>query len=70
IAAFVNALKLFGIGYSWGGFKSLVTVGRYQRSTPSLYAGKNMIRLNIGLEDEEDLMEDLEQAFNHLREGA
>ncbi|MES9906459.1 MAG: cystathionine beta-lyase, partial [Sedimenticola sp.] len=29
IAAFVNALKLFGIGYSWGGFKSLVTVGRY-----------------------------------------
>ncbi|MEJ1409285.1 MAG: cystathionine beta-lyase [Candidatus Sedimenticola sp. (ex Thyasira tokunagai)] len=67
IAAFVNALGLFGIGYSWGGFKSLITVGRFKRRNPSLYAGKNMVRLNIGLEDTQDLMDDLEQAFTYLK---
>ncbi len=67
IADFINALELFGIGYSWGGFKSLVTVGRYQRSHPSRYAGQNLVRLNIGLEDATDLMEDLLQAFSRLK---
>ncbi|MES9881546.1 MAG: cystathionine beta-lyase [Sedimenticola sp.] len=69
IAAFVNDLELFGIGYSWGGFKSLITVGRYKRVGPSLYAGRNMIRLSIGLEDVGDLMHDLEQAFARLGVG-
>jgi cystathionine beta-lyase len=63
IAAFVNALQLFGIGYSWGGFKSLVTAGKYSRKCDSAYAGKTIIRLNIGLEDAEDLRSDLENAF-------
>lgn len=63
IAAFVDALDLFGIGFSWGGFKSLITAGQYRRPTGSRYAGRTVIRLNIGLEDPEDLIADLEKGF-------
>lgn len=67
LAEFIDALQLFGIGYSWGGFKSLITAGKYQRSHNSRYAGKTIVRLNIGLEDPEDLMKDLEAGFNLLK---
>ncbi len=60
LGAFIDSLKLFGIGYSWGGFKSLITAGKYGRVKSSRYAGRTVIRLNIGLEDEEDLRKDLE----------
>jgi len=63
LATFVNTLQLFGIGYSWGGFKSLITAGKYTRSQQSRYAGKNIIRLNIGLEDPNDLINDLKSSF-------
>jgi len=63
IAAFINSLDLFGIGYSWGGFKSLVTAGTFKRPEGSAYAGKTIIRLNIGLEDTEDIIRDLENGF-------
>jgi len=66
IAAFVNSLELFGIGYSWGGFKSLITVGRHSRSLRSEYSDKTIMRLNIGLEDTEDIMNDLGRGFGLL----
>jgi cystathionine beta-lyase len=66
IASFVNSLALFGIGFSWGGFKSLITAGRYRRPAGSKYAGKTVIRLNIGLEDTSDLIEDLEKGFDAM----
>jgi cystathionine beta-lyase len=66
IAAFVNALELFGIGFSWGGFKSLVTAGRYRRPAGSKYCGKMVIRLNIGLEEPQDLIEDLQKGFDAM----
>lgn len=65
-ASFINALQLFGIGYSWGGFKSLVTAAKYDRLHPSRYAGKTIIRLNIGLEDPEDLQADIAAALSLL----
>jgi cysteine-S-conjugate beta-lyase len=62
VVRFVDALKLFGIGYSWGGSHSLVmTYGDLKRPTPE--TGKLLVRLNIGLEDPQDLIEDLEQAL-------
>jgi len=67
IAAFINSLELFGIGYSWGGFKSLITAGKFSRTAESEYYGKNMIRLNIGLEDAEDLMQDLARGFDIMK---
>jgi cystathionine beta-lyase len=66
IASFVNSLELFGIGFSWGGFKSLITAGRYRRPAGSKYSGKTVIRMNIGLEDPEDLINDLEKGFGAM----
>jgi cysteine-S-conjugate beta-lyase len=67
MAAFLNSLRLFGIGYSWGGFKSLITAAHVQRSLPSRYAGQTLIRLSIGLEDPDDLQEDLRLGLNQLQ---
>ncbi|HEY0629502.1 MAG TPA: cystathionine beta-lyase [Sphingomicrobium sp.] len=62
LVRFVDALELFKIGYSWGGANSLVmTYGALKRPTPE--TGPLLVRLNIGLEDPRDLIEDLEQAF-------
>lgn len=63
LLAFIDALKLFGIGYSWGGVTSLV-VPHFapRRDTPSVRRG-SLVRLNIGLEATEDLIVDLEQAL-------
>lgn len=66
LAVFINALKLFGIGYSWGGFKSLITAGRYPRKAGIVDANKTVIRLNIGLEDYDDIQQDLTQGFECL----
>nr|WP_315458561.1 cystathionine beta-lyase [uncultured Sphingorhabdus sp.] len=64
-AAFVDALELFGIGYSWGGFESLalpVQPEKYRTATAWEEEG-TLIRLQIGLEDTDDLLADLAQAF-------
>lgn len=67
IASFINSLDLFGIGFSWGGFKSLITAGKYKRFSQSEYSGKTVIRLNIGLEDSDDLIKDLEKGLEVLK---
>ena len=61
-SAFINGLKSFGIGFSWGGFESLVTSGDQSR-TVSQPPAKNLVRLQIGLEETTDLIADLEQAL-------
>ena len=68
-AAFVDALDLFGIGYSWGGFESLalpVQPEKY-RSVVAWEKDGTLIRLQIGLEDTDDLIADLSQAFMKAR---
>ncbi|MBA5776428.1 cystathionine beta-lyase [Stappia sp. F7233] len=64
--AFIDALKLFGLGYSWGGFESLVIPVRLagMRTASALPEGGPSVRLHIGLEDVEDLRRDIEQAFD------
>ena len=61
--AFVNALELFGIGFSWGGYESLVLPVDPQR-TVSRPPAPNLVRLQIGLEDPQDLIADLAAAFD------
>ena len=62
VERFVDSLRLFKIGYSWGGANSLVmTYAGLKRPTPE--SGPLLVRLNIGLEDPQDLIEDLEQAL-------
>ena len=64
-ARFVNRLGLFGIGASWGGYESLATISDLAGArtvTDWSHAG-SIVRLHIGLEDPDDLIEDLAQAF-------
>ena len=71
VSAFVNALELFGIGSSWGGFESLVTVVRAAkiRTATPWNPGGPTIRLHIGLEDPDDLIADLDQAFASMKQA-
>ncbi len=64
-AAFVDALELFGIGYSWGGFESLALPVHPETCRSEVPWDKNraIVRLQIGLEDVYDLIADIEQAF-------
>jgi len=65
IDAFLDALSLFGMGYSWGGFESLAIpcdVTTY-RSATTWDGDGQLIRLHIGLEDVDDLKRDLEAGF-------
>jgi len=66
-----DALTLFGIGYSWGGFESLALPifpdkDRSVMTPPTKGGAKPAIRLSIGLEDPEDLIGDLDQALSQL----
>jgi cystathionine beta-lyase len=72
VDAFIDALRLFGIGASWGGFESLVqptnparlrTATRWQAEGPTL-------RFHIGLEDPRDLIADLANGFARMAEAA
>mgnify|MGYP001828211982 CR=1 FL=1 len=67
LGSFIDTLSLFHLGFSWGGFKSLLTAGKIRRSTPCRYEGKTIIRLNIGLEDCDDLLADLETGLSRLK---
>ena len=64
---FVDALELFAIGYSWGGFASLATAYDFSGFIGRPDYGHRIVRLHIGLEKTEDLMADLEQALTKLR---
>ena len=70
IERFINNLQLFGIGFSWGGFESLVMPclkDNLQRYCNSYIAPDDMvIRLHIGLEDSGDLINDLANAFSTM----
>jgi cystathionine beta-lyase len=65
VAAFVDALHHFGLGYSWGGYESLVTAYQPAKTRSASQWDKDcwLIRLNIGLEDINDLIADLENGF-------
>ena len=71
VRKFVNSLKLFGYGYSWGGFESLVLHQEFRetgnRKFMSLSKDEHLVRLHIGLEDPSDLIADIKQALKHLK---
>ncbi len=71
IKKFVNSLKLFGYGYSWGGFESLALhqeiVERGYRNFLNLKQDEHIVRLHIGLEDAKDLINDLKHAMKHIK---
>ena len=67
VLAFVDALKLFRVGYSWGGVASLAVAYRMGRTPGRPAYDHRIVRLNIGLESTADLIADLEPALQRLR---
>jgi cystathionine beta-lyase len=71
VIKFVNNLKLFGHGYSWGGFESLALHQELReqgnRSYLKLEKNEHLVRLHIGLEDPSDLIADIKQSLKHIR---
>lgn len=67
--AFVDGMRLFGRGYSWGGFESLLIPAYPERSVVALPYRGPLFRIGAGLEDADDLIEDLSEGFARLRAG-
>jgi cystathionine beta-lyase len=72
VRAFLDSLSLFGMGYSWGGYESLIIpfdcVG--YRTATNWAPGGPALRLHVGLEDVDDLIRDLERGFAALAQAA
>ena len=71
VRKFVNSLKLFGYGYSWGGFESLALHQEFRetgnRKFMNLPKDEHLVRLHIGLEDPKDLIEDLKKSLKLIK---
>lgn len=66
VERFFDALSLFGIGASWGGYESLAMIAKPPRSHVDMSKKGIIIRFHIGLENVQDLIEDLKNAFEKL----
>ena len=68
---FVNSLKLFGHGYSWGGYESLALHQEIKEQGNRKYLNLNkneyIVRLHIGLEDPKDLIKDIYKSLKFLK---
>ncbi len=71
VLKFVNSLKLFGYGYSWGGFESLALQQEFRelgnRNFLNLAKDEHLVRLHIGLEDPNDLIQDLKRSLRFVK---
>jgi len=67
VAAFVDGLHHFGIGYSWGGFESLIVPAHIRRSKRPYPAEGPVLRIHAGLEDASDLIADLDAGLARLK---
>ncbi|MBN41865.1 MAG: cystathionine beta-lyase [Chloroflexi bacterium] len=71
VVKFVNSLKLFGYGYSWGGFESLAlhqdVREQGNRKFLNLKKNEHLVRLHIGLEDPKDLINDLKRSLKFIK---
>lgn len=70
LARMVDKLHYYSMGYSWGGYESLILPidpSGARTATKWPYANKTCLRISVGLEELEDLKEDLEAGFKRLR---
>ncbi|HUN91403.1 MAG TPA: cystathionine beta-lyase [Burkholderiaceae bacterium] len=67
--ALVDAVRLFGRGYSWGGFESLLIPASPERTATVLPWTGPLLRIAAGLEEPDDLIADLERGFASLRQA-
>jgi cystathionine beta-lyase len=68
VYAMINGMKLFPLGYSWGGYESLMCPSspKRVRTATDWTDPEPGIRLHIGLEDTDDLIEDLEAGLSRF----
>jgi cystathionine beta-lyase len=71
VARMLDGLRLFGLGWSWGGYESLIipTWPERVRTATTWDSSAPALRLAIGLEDPNDLITDLDEGFARLRGG-
>jgi len=67
LAAFFDGLVLFGRGYSWGGYESLIVPAHIRRTAKEFSAEGPVLRIHAGLENPDDLLAELDSAFARLR---
>ena len=70
LAAMLDDLSLFGMGFSWGGFESLVVPFKPVRTATTWTAPGPCLRFHIGLESPDDLIDDLKQGFERLKKSS
>jgi cystathionine beta-lyase len=70
LAAFMDGFSHFGLGWSWGGFESLIVPAHIRRTASSFQAEGPVLRIHAGLEDADDLVADLEKGFVRLKEAS
>lgn len=69
LSRMIDGLQYYGVGYSWGGYESLIlpcNIPAVRTATSWPYGEKTCLRINVGLEDLEDLKQDLEDGFKRL----
>lgn len=67
VTAFIDGLEHFGIGFSWGGYESLIVPAAIHRTARPFNAEGPVLRIHAGLEDADDLIADLEAGLARLR---
>jgi len=70
LAALMDGLELFGMGWSWGGFESLIVPANIHRTVRRFESEGPVIRVHAGLEDPGDLIADLEAGFARMEKAA
>jgi len=70
VAALMDGLGHFGIGFSWGGYESLIVPSHLARTAAPFATEGPLIRIHAGLEDPADLIADLTAGFDRLRDAA
>jgi cystathionine beta-lyase len=69
VRAFVDALDLFEIGYSWAGTTSLAVTYNLNHTRGASPYGDRLVRLSVGMEETDDLIDDLKQALARMRDS-
>jgi cystathionine beta-lyase len=70
VAAMLDGLTHFGLGFSWGGYESLAVPSDIRRTAKKFSAEGPVIRIHAGLEDAGDLIADLTAGFERLRDAS
>ncbi|MEE9209612.1 MAG: PLP-dependent transferase, partial [Kiloniellales bacterium] len=72
VAAMLDGMELFAMGYSWGGYESLILPADLKnlRTATTWRAEGPLIRIHVGLEELDDLIRDLDKGFERLNRNA